>query len=90
MSAQQGAGEDNRVEGYVIFAHELVKLDVLRVLPPLLPVFLCIAGSNGQVADGGIEPHIEDLVGILLQWDGCAPFEVTGDASTLQTLLKKS
>ena len=90
LCAQEGAREDHRVEGNVVFAHELVELDIIGVFPPLVPVLLCVAGSNRQVANGGIEPHIENLVGILFQGDGGAPLEVTGDASALQTLLKKS
>ena len=78
------------MEGNVVFAHELVELNIIGVLPPLVPVLLCIAGSNRQVTDGSIEPHIKNFVGILLQGDGGAPLEVTGDASALQTLFKKS
>lgn len=62
---QEGAGEDHGVEGYVVFAHELVELNVVVVLPPLFP-FLAVVSSDTQIANRCIKPHIEHLVAILL------------------------
>ena len=55
----------------VVPAHELVQGDVIGVLPPLLPIsavkvtLVGVALGNGGVANAGIEPDVEDLVGIL-------------------------
>jgi hypothetical protein len=48
------------VEGDVVFGHELVVSDVVRVLPPLLPV-LRVVGGDADVPDGGVEPNVKDL-----------------------------
>jgi hypothetical protein len=44
--------------GYL--AHELVQLHILRVLPPLPPL-LSVPRGDGQVANRGVEPHVEHL-----------------------------
>lgn len=33
---------------------------LIRILPPLLP-FVGVVGGNGQITDGGVEPHVENL-----------------------------
>jgi hypothetical protein len=48
------------VEGNIVFGHELVVSDVVRVLPPLLPV-LRVVGGDADVPDGGVEPNVKDL-----------------------------
>eukprot|EP00976_Prorocentrum_cordatum_P098194 1191297-Prorocentrum_minimum.AAC.2 len=55
----EAGGEDHRVEGHVVLAHELHQLHVLA-LPPLLPV-VRVRGGDGDVADGRIEPHVQHL-----------------------------
>lgn len=70
---------------HIVLAHELIKLDVLRVLPPLLPVraIQVIAIDqvlgNGDVANTSIEPNIEDLLCILLVTQA---FEILGNRNT--------
>jgi len=76
------------VESDVVLAHELVQLDVLGVLPPALPL-VHVVGSNGNVADRSIEPHIEDLLAVLLKRNRGSPLEVTRDASALETTLQE-
>lgn len=55
----------------VVLAHELVQGDVVGVLPPLLPIpalevaLVGVALGNGSITDAGIEPDVEDLVGIF-------------------------
>ena len=38
-------GKDDGVEGNVVLAHELVQADILRVVPPLLPL-ICVVRSD--------------------------------------------
>ena len=33
----------------------------LRVLPPRLPALAAVVGGDGDVADGGVKPDVEDL-----------------------------
>lgn len=33
---------------------------LIRILPPLLPI-VGVVGGNGQITNGGVEPHIENL-----------------------------
>ena len=87
IRSHQRGREDHSVEGDVILPHELVKLDILRVLPPLLPL-LGVSGSDGDIADWSVKPHIEDLVLHVLEWHWGSPLQVTGDAAGLQALLK--
>lgn len=75
------------MEGNVILAHELVQLDVLRVLPPLLPV-IGIVGSNRGVTNRGIEPDIKDLTLPTRERDGGTPLQVTSNATQLEPLLE--
>lgn len=46
--------EENRVEVNVVFAHELVKTNILGVEPPLLPLW-CIASSYTRVSNGSVK-----------------------------------
>ena len=79
----EAGGEDDGVEGHVVLAHELEELDVV-VDPPILVVFLQQVGSDGDVADRSIEPHIEHLLLELLDRHSHAPLQVAGDALRLQ------
>ena len=56
-----GTRENDCMKGYIVLAHELIELDILRISPPELPI-LCIIGSNRGVTNAGIEPHVEDLL----------------------------
>ena len=86
VRAHQRAGEDDGVEGDVVLAHELHQTDLLGVAPPLLPL-LGVVGGDTDIADRGIEPHIEHLVLVALQGHGSSPLQVTGDATRLETVL---
>ena len=49
LSSQQGSWEHDGMEPDIVLDHELVELDIARVLPPFLPL-LCVAGSDGEIA----------------------------------------
>lgn len=49
------------MEWDVVFAEELVELDVFWIPPPLLPVFGVVC-RYGDVPDASIEPDVENLV----------------------------
>lgn len=59
--AQLRGGEDDAVEGDVVFSEEIVQLDVVRVLPPLGPVVAQQGLRDREVPDGCIEPHVKHL-----------------------------
>ncbi len=54
----EAGGEDDSVERYVIFAHELIQLNVL-VHPPLLVVFLQQVCSDRDVPDWSVKPNVK-------------------------------
>lgn len=94
------AEEINQDLRNVIFTHELVKLDVVGVLPPLLPLgttqitSIGIILGDGYVSDAGIEPHVKDLVRVFLVaqsleslGNGNTPLEISGDTTGQQTLI---
>ncbi len=56
-------------KGTLSFAHELEEFHLLRVDPPFLVLLLEVVGSDGDVADGGVEPDIEHLLSELLERD---------------------
>jgi len=89
VSAKKGAWEDNWVEGDVILAHKLIELNVFRILPPLLPVFLNVICSDREVTDGCIEPDIEYFLLVVVKRDWGAPLEISGDTASLQALLQE-
>merc|ERR1740139_800255 len=86
LSSQHGAWEHNGVESQVVFAHELDKFDVFGVHPPLFPL-VSVVGSDRDIANWRVKPHIENFVGVLFKWDGRTPFQVSGDGSGKETLL---
>lgn len=49
--------EVDGVEICVVLAHKLVKVDILRVEPPLFPVGGKVGGDTG-VADASVEPNV--------------------------------
>ena len=75
------------MERDIILTHELVKLNVLLVLPPLFPL-VSVASCDGDITDWRVKPNVEDLVLKFLYRDSSSPFEITSDATTEQTLLK--
>jgi hypothetical protein len=90
LGAQEGAREDHSVESDIILAHKLIKLYVLGVLPPLLPLILSVVSSNRQVSNRRIKPYIEHLLLILFEGNGSAPLEVASDAPSLEAFLEES
>lgn len=75
------------MEGNVILAHELVQLDILRVLPPLLPI-LGISSCDRRVTDRSIKPDIKHLALPTRQGDRGTPLQVTGNTTQLESLLE--
>jgi len=75
------------MEGNVILAHELVQLDILGVLPPLLPI-LGISSRDRRVTDRSIKPHIKHLALPTRQGDRGTPLQVTGNTTQLESLLE--
>ena len=98
LAAQNCGGEAERVEGHVIFAHELRVLDVIGAFigaPPAGPVvpFACIDPflGAGDVFDGRVKPDVENLPiharpVLFAVFDGDAPVEIAGDAAVLQAI----
>ena len=78
------------MESSVVFAHELVQLDILRILPPLLPVFVLssqVVGGDRDVADRSVKPDIEHLVLVIRHLS--APLQIPGDTSTMETFIQQ-
>ena len=86
------------MERHVVLAHELHVAHVVRALvgaPPAFPV-LALAGVHpfrgaGDVFDGRVEPHVEDLAlhagpVLVALPDRDAPVEVPRDATVLQAV----
>ena len=83
--AQKRGWEDDSVERHIILAHELNQLHIVWVLPPGPPI--ChIVGSDADVTNGGVKPHIEDLVLIAGSGDCCTPLQVSSDAPHFQAI----
>lgn len=74
----QRAREDDRVERHVVLAHELVQLDLVRVLPPLFPLG-GVVGRNRKVSNRRVEPNVKDLLPESVHRHRDTPFEITGD-----------
>lgn len=85
--SNQRRWENDCVERDIILTHELVKLNVLLVLPPLFPL-VSVASCDGDVTNWRVKPNVENLVLKFLNWDSSSPFEITSDAATEETLLK--
>ena len=49
LGSEKRARKDDRVEGNIIFGHELIIINLLRVLPPSFPLFR-VAGSDGEIS----------------------------------------
>ena len=50
-----------------------------------LPV-VSVVGGDGDIADGCIEPHIEDFAVIPLKWHWGTPDQIPGDAAEIETI----
>lgn len=53
------------MEGNIVFAHELNKLNLFRVAPPLAP-FRSVVSSDGNITNRSIKPNIEHFISIAL------------------------
>lgn len=74
------------MESNVVFAHELIKLHILLVLPPLPPL-ISVISCDRDVANWSVKPHIENFIGELFKRDSGSPFEVTCNAPTMKTFI---
>lgn len=81
------AREDDRVERNIVFTHELIEFDIVRILPPLLPL-LGVASCNAGVSNRSIEPDIEHLVFKTRHRNRSTPFKITGNATRTQSFLQ--
>ena len=79
--------EHNAVEHDVVLADE-VHQPGLGVFPPLLPALGKKFLGVGDIADGGVKPHVEHLALGTLYRNGNAPVQVTGDGAGLQAAVQ--
>ena len=61
FGAEQGRGEDDRVERDVVFGHELVERYLVGVLPPPLPL-LRVVSRDRHVTNRRVVPYVKHLV----------------------------
>jgi|GEM_PF-5106818 len=81
------------MEGNIVLSDELEQFHLVGILPPGIhkrppvqpPVFAQVAG-HGDIADGRVEPDVEDLVLIARLGHGNAPFQVPGDGPFPQSV----
>ena len=79
--------EYDAVEHYVVFAYEVHQLGV-RALPPFLPVVGEELHGIGDVADGSVEPDVEDLALSTLHGHWHTPVEIARDGAGLQATVQ--
>lgn len=79
----QTTWEDDAVKRNVVFGHELIVVDGLGRLEPLLPIGR-IVRCYGEVADWSVEPHVEDLVLKAGSWHWSSPFKIARDTTWLE------
>jgi len=86
------ASPDSLTPGLTIFAHELVQLDVIRVMPPF-PPFVGIGSGDTRISDGCIKPNIDDfaLHGLVLLFVSDlghfnTPLQISSDGARSQSL----
>lgn len=84
----------------VVLAEELVQFDVLRVQPPLLPLFsydvvaVGVSLCDGDVANTSIEPNVKHFSSILLGIEALdvgnwhAPAEISCDGAWVEAFVK--
>lgn len=88
IGSYQSGWEDHRMEWNIIFAHELIHINVMiSLFPPFLISWISLTG-NTDVTNRSIKPDIEHFVLILFQWYWCPPFQVSSDTPLLQSLLQ--
>lgn len=84
LRSDETGGEDDCVERYIIFSHELEQFHIF-VDPPILIVFLEEVSCNGDVTDRCIEPYIKNFFLELFHWNSYTPFQVTSNALGLES-----
>ena len=63
---------NNRVKWDIVFPQKVIQFNFLGVFPPLLPVAplkvgpVCVFHGDARVPNTGIEPHVEDLGGVVI------------------------
>lgn len=72
--------------GDIILSKELVKLNIFKAEPPLLPLVGVICG-DGYIASASIKPGINNFVFIAREWDRGPSSYVSSDAPWFQALL---
>ena len=81
------AREDDGMEWYVVFAKELVQLDLFGVEPPLLPL-RGVVGCDGWIANTSFEPDIQNLLLKPRQRYWYSPLQISRNASIFQSRLQ--
>lgn len=85
LGGDEAGGEYDGMERYIIFTHELIKLDIIVLIkPPSFVVLLEQVGSNRNIADRSIEPNVENLILEFFNRHAHTPLQVTSDAFGLQ------
>ena len=72
------------MEHDIVLSYEVHQLGI-RALPPLLPVVRQEFDGIGDVTDGSVEPHVEDLALGTFHRHRNTPVEVAGHGTRLQT-----
>src|SRR5579885_940052 len=81
------------MERDIILADEIIGFGGQRLFctgdPPVFPAVrlalaLCPFDAGGKIANDGIEPDIDALIRITLQWQGHAPVQIARDGAWLQ------
>lgn len=81
------AWENHGVEGNIVFAHKLIELHVVWVLPPLFPIG-GVSRSDAGVADGRVKPDVEHLALETREGHGRTPLEIASNAARAQAFLQ--
>lgn len=77
------------MERNIIFAHELIKLDVVVFIdPPPLVILLKQISRDRNVSYWRVEPYIENLLFELLQRNTHTPFQISSNAFGLEPFLQ--
>lgn len=89
FSTDLGSWEDNGMKDDVILSDELVQLDVFGIAPPLFPL-VSVACRDGDIANAGVKPRINDLLLVTRQRDFGSPSHVPRDTAWFQAFLQPS
>lgn len=79
----QTTWKDDTVKRNVVFGHELIVIDGLGRLEPLLPIGR-IVRCYGEVTDWSVEPHVKDFVFETGSWNRGSPFKISCDTTWLE------